>query len=274
MDSCAEGQKMGNGSRNYTRATIKRLYGLSGNECSFPGCNKRLVNDKNALDSNICHIEAAEMGGERYNPNMTDAERADYKNLILLCVQHHAETNDVEKYTVDILRMMKQNHESQYLNEKMNSNPSMIKNTINAISRIELDNYPDTPGLNVIDPGEKIAFNCIKRNSSIIREYKVYFTKLNTLYKELEKQGSVKKEKLLRNIRIIYENVRAGFILDSKESLKIIQLNSDEIFEKVYDTLYHTLDDSGFWDEDIVLGIRIVMVDAFIRCKILEEPPT
>jgi len=170
--------------------------------------------------------------------------------------------------------MMKQNHESQYLNEKMNSNPSMIKNTINAISRIELDNYPDTPGLNVIDPGEKIAFNCIKRNSSIIREYKVYFTKLNTLYKELEKQGSVKKEKLLRNIRIIYENVRAGFILDSKESLKIIQLNSDEIFEKVYDTLYHTLDDSGFWDEDIVLGIRIVMVDAFIRCKILEEPPT
>ena len=27
----------------------------------------------------------------------------------------------------------------------------------------------------------------------------------------------------------------------------------------------------GF-DEDIILGIRLILVDAFIRCKLLEEP--
>ena len=80
---------MGKGARKYTDKTLKRLFGLSGNICAFPDCNALLVNEKNALDSNICHIEAANEGGERYNSSMTDEERADYSNLILLCRQHH-----------------------------------------------------------------------------------------------------------------------------------------------------------------------------------------
>jgi hypothetical protein len=51
-------------SRSYTEMTLKRLFGLSGNRCSFPGCTKTLVNIKNASDSCICHIEAANNGGE------------------------------------------------------------------------------------------------------------------------------------------------------------------------------------------------------------------
>jgi hypothetical protein len=104
---------MAGGPRNYTDLTLKKLFALSGNQCSFPGCKEVLVNAKNAKNSNICHIEAANQGGERYNPQMTDEERADYPNLFLLCVQHHDETNDVKKYTVDVLRDMKQKHESE-----------------------------------------------------------------------------------------------------------------------------------------------------------------
>ncbi len=95
---------MGKGARNYTNKTLKRLFALSGNECAFPGCDKKLVNQENAKDSNICHIEAANPDGQRYNPNMTDEERADYHNLILLCVQHHDETDDVDKYPVEVLK--------------------------------------------------------------------------------------------------------------------------------------------------------------------------
>ena len=98
---------MGKQARNYSQKTIKRLFALSGNQCAFPNCNKTLVNQSNALESNICHIEAANPDGERYNPNMTDRERADYNNLILLCQEHHDETNDVTKYTVDVLQNMK-----------------------------------------------------------------------------------------------------------------------------------------------------------------------
>ena len=264
---------MGNGPRGYTKKTLKRLFGLSGNQCSFPECSKRLVNPHNAKDSNICHIEAANPGGERYNPSMTDAQRADYANLILLCVQHHDETNDTEKYTVEHLKKMKTNHESEYLNERIKKNPSMLKNTVAALATVDLTKYPEVPLLNVADTKEKIAFNQMKKNASLIREYSVYYTKLNALYTELENQGSIVKEKLLRTIKLTYDRVKSTFVGEAKDSLKMIKENSDAIFDEVYHTLYNKLEDSNYWEEDIVLGLNIVMIDAFVRCKILEEPP-
>jgi hypothetical protein len=261
------------GPRNYTDQTLKKLFGLSGNQCAFPGCVKRLVNTKNALDSNICHIEAALPGGERYNPTMTDEQRADYENLILLCVQHHEETNDVKIYTVEKLKQMKRNHEGQYLSERIQKNPSMLRNVINAISDIEdINAYNDPPNYKIIDPNEKIYFNNLKENAIIIKEYCIYHSKLNALYDELESQGSIKKEKLLRSIKLIYDSIKGRYVLDSKDALSIIKIISDKIFNEVYNELYKQLENSGLFEEDITLSLRIIMVDAFIRCKILEEP--
>jgi len=263
---------MGNGSRNYTDQTIKKLFALSGNLCAFPGCNKRLVNSRNALNSNICHIQAANKGGERYNPKMTDEQRADYENLILLCPQCHDKTNDVIVYTVEILKEMKQVHESAYLNQRINNNPSMLKNAINAISNISLNSIDKVESLNAYNPKEKLNYNYVKDNFSLIQEYKVYHEKINILYDELEAQGSLKKEKLLNNIEQLYIRIKGRYILDSEEPIKIIRQNSDNIINDIFDELYLQLENSSFFDEDIVLGIRLIMVDAFIRCKILEEP--
>ena len=130
------------GPRDYTYKTIKRLYGLSGNQCAFPDCDERMANDENAKNSNICHIEAANKGGERYNPKMTDAQRADYPNLILLCVQHHDKTNDEERYTVDVLKEMKAKHEDE-ITKKLNPilNPSILTTVINTISSMDIDEF-------------------------------------------------------------------------------------------------------------------------------------
>ena len=193
---------MGTGPRAYTDKTIKRLFALSGNQCSFPECSRRMVNHNNAKDSNICHIEAANLGGERYNDNasMTDRQRADYDNLILLCVQHHDETNDTETYTVESLKTMKKNHEAQYLNEQLKKKPSMLSNTIAALATVDITTYPDEAVLNIVDTKKKIAFNQMRKNAYLVREYSIYYTKLNALYTELENQGSIQKEKLLRSI--------------------------------------------------------------------------
>lgn len=263
---------MGTGARNYTDKTIKRLFGLSGNQCAYPGCQSTLVNKRNALDSNICHIEAANTGGERYNSLMTDPERADYENLILLCRQHHDITNDVDKYTVATLKAMKNDHESSYLHQRLKSNPSMLKNTINAISEISFSESPENESLKVVDPKDKIQFNSIQRNTSLIQEYKVFHSKINSLYDELERQGSIKKEKLLFNIRQIYIIAKGKYVLDAKNPLEVIRENSDNIIDDVYTELSNKLESSSLFDEDIVLGIRLILVDSFIRCKILEEP--
>lgn len=264
---------MGWEARNYTDKTLKRLFGLSGNQCAFPGCDKELVNRNNAKESNICHIEAANEGGERYRKNMTDKERADYDNLILLCVQHHEDTDDVAEYTVKILKDMKLKHESQHLSQQLRNRPSMLINTINAIAEIDFEDILKVDSLLAFDPNHKISYNSLQKNALLIQEYKIFHGKINSLYDELELQGSIKKDKLLATIKGIYIHEKGKYVLNSENTHEIIQQNSDKIFDSVYAQLFSKVEASEAWDEDIFLGLRLIMVDAFLRCKILEEPP-
>src|SRR2546421_11918693 len=91
--------------------TIKKLFALSGNTCAFSECKNRIVDSDGNLIGQMCHIEAAEKGGERYNLQQIDEDRRQFENLILLCANHHIVTNDEATYTVDVLRKMKAQHE-------------------------------------------------------------------------------------------------------------------------------------------------------------------
>lgn len=90
------------------------LFAKSGNVCAFPGCTHELVTTKNLFVGQVCHIEAASPKGQRYNPNSTDEDRRSASNLILLCYRHHKETDDVAAFDADVLRSMKQQHESTH----------------------------------------------------------------------------------------------------------------------------------------------------------------
>ena len=72
-----------------SESTLKRLFSLSGNKCAFPGCQTRLVDRCKNFLGQICHIEAAEVGGQRYNAKQNDDERRSFDNLIVLCANHH-----------------------------------------------------------------------------------------------------------------------------------------------------------------------------------------
>lgn len=62
----------------------------------------------------VCHIEGAEPGGERFNPAMTNEERRAFSNLMLMCHDHHVITNDVTEYTVARLQQIKADHEKRF----------------------------------------------------------------------------------------------------------------------------------------------------------------
>ena len=94
--------------------TVRALFARSGNQCAFPGCTQPIVNKKNKFIGQICHIESAMPGGERFNSLQTDEDRRDYKNLILFCYPHHIETDDVYEYTVETLINIKYEHESLF----------------------------------------------------------------------------------------------------------------------------------------------------------------
>lgn len=97
-----------------TRDTLRELYLKAGNRCAFPGCNKALFNRKGVLVGQICHIEAAEPGGPRFNQNQTNEQRRNASNLVLMCYDHHVETDDVSKFPVEQMARIKTEHEKLF----------------------------------------------------------------------------------------------------------------------------------------------------------------
>lgn len=97
-----------------TRDTLRELYLKSGNRCAFPGCKKSLFNIKGVFVGQICHIEAAEPGGERFNEKQTNEQRRAPANLVLMCYDHHVETDDVDKFPVAAMVRIKTEHEKKF----------------------------------------------------------------------------------------------------------------------------------------------------------------
>jgi hypothetical protein len=48
-----------------------------------------MLNIEGTFIGQICHIEAAEEGGERFNLNTTNEQRRSAVNLMLMCYEHH-----------------------------------------------------------------------------------------------------------------------------------------------------------------------------------------
>lgn len=94
-------------------STLKILFGRSGNLCAFPSCNEPIIKE-HLIVGEICHIEAANVAGPRYNPEQNDENRRSYENLMLLCRNHHKLTDDTATYSIKILKEMKNLHEKKF----------------------------------------------------------------------------------------------------------------------------------------------------------------
>ena len=265
--------------RQYRQSHRRRLDTLSMNQCSAPDCVRFLIaRDHETIVSKICHIEAASNKGPRFNPDMSDDDRRHFNNLILLCDECHSIIDNMDneaKYPKELLQEWKAAHESKGA-LSFNAKEDLLKLAINAISSAELeDEISDSNVVSeVFSIENKIEFNSIIRNKTLIDEYKIYYTKIASLYAELELHGSFKKENLLRNIRTIYLKVKGNYVGTSDDPIALIQENADNIYEDVEEILLKSCESyQSLCKEDLSFGVSIIMVDAFMRCKILEEPP-
>jgi len=130
------------------RETLRRLYLHSGNRCAFPKCKETMMDEEGNFVGEICHIEAAKTGGERFRASMTDDERRSFSNLLLLCHRHHVVTNNAEKYPVATLQEMKAVHERKFaqIEEKMSAtiaDESLAAETSEAATLIGILGPPD-----------------------------------------------------------------------------------------------------------------------------------
>lgn len=105
--------------RNIRSRDVRKLYGLTRNQCSNPTCRHPLIVPGNIPGTygqlgKIAHIKAAEDGGPRWDPLMTNEDRRSFENLILLCPTCHDKIDDKElvaDYPVPLLEKWKREHE-------------------------------------------------------------------------------------------------------------------------------------------------------------------
>jgi len=212
---------------------------------------------------------------------MSNQQRTDYDNLILLCPPHHDETNDIDVYTVDTLSQMKKSHEREMENrcsadKPLSRRPSLLADVINRIAGIDIGEIVGESIINSFSVEDKISYNDVVENSPIIQEYSVYQGKINALYSEFERAGNGRKTSLLRNVKSTYLEAK-GKVLGTNQSLKNVRIHADQLIEYVKRRLHEQVDaslniDNSLPYEDVEFAVSIVMVDGFMRCKILEEP--
>jgi len=259
------------------QSTEKKLYGLSLNQCSNPDCEQIVIARDKTNIGEVAHIEGEKPNAARYNPNMAPEDRRHYNNLILLCSPCHTTIDNEEnivRYPVSLLKSWKGGHENKALQHFV-SDISPLKIAVNAIANFDFQENPnikESENLNPYEINIKISHNHLKKNKHLIEKYRIFYSQINSLYTELESQNSFKKNRLLRNINMVYDKVKSEYVAGRDNELEIVRECADEIFESVENKLLELVVQNDQYNDNIYYAVPIIMVDAFIKCKILEEP--
>lgn len=144
---------------------------------------------------------------------------------------------------------------------KVDSNLASI---INILSQVDLSGEVDSPEINSFEILRKIEFNDLLTVQPTIDDYKIYYSRLDEKYKEFDKQGANKSLSVLAVIR--------------KQYIKLLRENVKpyELFFSIIDNLIELILNSKNYVEipyeELEMCVSILVVDAFIRCKIFKNP--
>ena len=159
----------------------------------------------------------------------------------------------------DIYEFVKEELGQQYDMTKLESNLAHI---INILAEEKLSNQSEI-NINKFEIERKIEFNSLIKADYIISDYKVYYGILNKIYTDFDKFGKNKSLSVLETIRNEYIS-----------NLNIS--NNDEIFFKIIENIKNKIMESINFNEipieELYLCVRILIVDAFIKCKIFKNP--
>ena len=94
--------------------TKRRLFAASAGFCQNPSCSNELFVDaagKSIHIAEMAHVFAANDGGPRANPNLTEDERGAFENLVVLCANCHTMVDKApDAYTDELILRWKRVH--------------------------------------------------------------------------------------------------------------------------------------------------------------------
>lgn len=143
---------------------------------------------------------------------------------------------------------------------KLDSNLATI---INILSLEKWDDSHIDDNSNSFEIERKIQFNDLDDAREVIEEFRIYYKKVDEKYEEFDLLGVNKSYSVLRTIKEEYRKLKKTD-------------NKDDIFfntiENIKNKVLISKNLSNIPIDEIELCIDILVVDAFIRCKIFENP--
>lgn len=143
---------------------------------------------------------------------------------------------------------------------KLDSNLATV---INILANEKWDDSNKTESVNVFEISRKITHNDLNIAKNIVDEYSLFYEKVNTKYSEFDSLGANKSNSVLATIKREYIKLKG-------------ESNSDLIFLTIIERIKERVLESANYQEipidELELCIDILVVDAFIRCKIFENP--
>lgn len=238
-----------------TPDTLRELYLKSGNKCAFPGCHEVMIDESGVFIGEVCHIEGAMPGGERFNKNQSNEDRRKFENLMLMCHKHHKITDDVSKYTVEKLKEMKRNHERKFTDIE-----TKIGESIKDYTREEIVCMPKT--LNAMNEyfewglKQKELQETIKCIGEFAKNLKQLPYDSRTVFgiicTRVEKEKiigrtlfKVSASEIQKACRITFDDLREHIAILNKYKMCYVEKDCDEI-EKIY---LNTGAYDGWWED-------------------------
>lgn len=111
---------------------------------------------------------------------------------------------------------------------------------------------------------DKINYNDLNGVRELINDYKIFSVKLDQKYTEFDREGINRSTSILQIIRRQYIKLR-----NEKK-------DSEEVFYGVVENIMKIIEESSNYRvlpfEELEMCVDILVVDAFMRCKIFENP--
>lgn len=143
---------------------------------------------------------------------------------------------------------------------------SNLASIVGILGNENWDQYATTPLKTIpYNVERKIEYNALKATKSIVHDYAIFYNRLDKIYSEFNKQGKNK-------CRSVWGAIHKEYVSHMNT------LSDDDLFLKVIECVTERIEDSANYTqipyEELELCVNILVVDAFIRCKIFLEPPT
>ncbi len=140
---------------------------------------------------------------------------------------------------------------------------SGLAHVINKLSLIDLSQCSVQFDSKDFDIDSKISVNNLYEFKSIINSYKIYHSIVQNIYDDFDAEGANKSFAVLQKINKEYEKLKSKY-------------SGDELYGIIAQNLKKQISQSSnldsFYDDDLELYVDIILVDAFIRCKIFKKP--